>query len=196
MLIPLGNSRFLLFCASHSYSLRYSIPSLPHCKHLSLLTQSIYCCFFCVQAPITSHAKAMCLCFCGSSNATNTCSTSQSFTPKKEANDAVGFLPAVFHIVPGSCTSHLALVLGHGLSMFCWYHAGHRDYDCVPELMYVFLKSLIFSITSSICSVFFHQSSLFLPFFLLRLQAFCTTCQAQTFCLRKLAMSCIMHLLA
>ena len=38
-------------CASHSCNLWYAFLSLPHCKHLSSLTQSMSCCFVCVQAP-------------------------------------------------------------------------------------------------------------------------------------------------
>ena len=38
-------------CASHSCNLWYGFLSLPHCKHLSSLTQSMSCCFVCVQAP-------------------------------------------------------------------------------------------------------------------------------------------------
>ena len=51
-------------CASQSHILWCSRPSLSRCKHLSFLTQSMYCCFSCVQAPRSTHAKAMCMCFC------------------------------------------------------------------------------------------------------------------------------------
>ena len=47
--MSLGMSSLIFVCASHSFYMWYSLPSLPHCKHLSLLTLSISCCSFCVH---------------------------------------------------------------------------------------------------------------------------------------------------